>query len=127
VRELLAEAHARGVKTAIVTRNRDDRVRATCARVGLDHAWHVLVCANEEPTMDKAELYRRALAALEVQRAEALAFEDSPAGVRAAKEAGVRCVAVPNEITRAAAFDDADLVLPTLAGRSLDEIAAALR
>jgi hypothetical protein len=34
----------------------------------------------------------------------------------------VFCVAVPNEITRGAAFDEADVVLPSLAEQSLDEI-----
>jgi HAD superfamily hydrolase (TIGR01509 family) len=122
VRERLAEAQARGLKTAIVTRNREDRVSATCATVGLDHAWQALVCANEEPTRDKAELYRHALAVLHVPASGALAFEDSPSGVEAAKRAGLRCAAVPNEITRGATFEEADLVLASLAEHSLDEI-----
>ena len=122
VRERLAEAQERGLKTAIVTRNRDDRVKAHCDAVGLDHQWQALVCANEEPTRDKAELYRHALAVLEVHADQALAFEDSPSGVRAAKRAHVLCAAVPNEITRGAAFDEADVVLSSLGEQSLDEI-----
>jgi HAD superfamily hydrolase (TIGR01509 family) len=122
VQERLAEARQRGMATAIVTRNRDDRVRAQCELAGLDHDWQALVCANEEPTRDKAELYRRALAVLGVQASDALAFEDSPAGVRAAKSARVLCAAVPNEITRGARFDEADVVLSSLAERSLEEI-----
>jgi len=122
VRERLAEAQKRSMKTAIVTRNRDDRVKAHCDVVGLDHPWHALVCANEEPTRDKAEPYRHALAVLEVHANQALAFEDSPSGVRAAKQAGVLCAAVPNEITRGAAFDEAAIVLSSLAEQSLDEI-----
>src|SRR5204862_1956688 len=39
VRERLAEAQAAGLKTAVVTRNREDRVTAQCALVGLDHRW----------------------------------------------------------------------------------------
>jgi beta-phosphoglucomutase-like phosphatase (HAD superfamily) len=66
VRERLAEAQERGIKTAIVTRNRDDRVKAHCEIVGLGHQWQALICANKEPRCDKAELYRRALAVLEV-------------------------------------------------------------
>ena len=122
VRERLAEAQERGMKTAIVTRNRDDRVQAHLDLVGLDHQWQALICANEEPTRDKAELYRQALAVLELQANQALAFEDSPSGVRAAKRAQVVCAAVPNEITRGAAFDEADVVLSSFAEQSLDEI-----
>jgi HAD superfamily hydrolase (TIGR01509 family) len=122
VRERLAEAEERGLRTAIVTRNRDDRVRAQCGHIGLDHRWDAVICGNEEPTRDKAELYRQALTILEVDAGQALAFEDSPSGVRAAKRAGVLCAAVPNQITRGAEFDEADIVLASLAEHSLDEI-----
>jgi HAD superfamily hydrolase (TIGR01509 family) len=122
VPERLAEAQGRRMKTAIVTRNRDDRVQGSLCRVGLDHQWQALICANEEPTRDKAELYRHALVVLGVRADQALAFEDSPSGVRGAKRARVLCAAVPNEITRGAAFDEADIVLSSLAERSLDEI-----
>ena len=110
------------MRTAIVTRNRDDRVRAYLDLVGLDHQWQALICANEEPMRDKAQLYRHALAVLDLQATQALAFEDSPSGVRAAKRAQVICAAVPNEITRGAAFDEADFVLSSFAEHSLDEI-----
>jgi HAD superfamily hydrolase (TIGR01509 family) len=122
VRERLAEARQRGLKTAIVTRNHEDQVRAQCHAVGLDHPWHALVCANEDSTGDKAGLYRHALDVLEARASQALAFEDSPAGVRAAKLAGVSCAAVPNDITRGAAFGEADLVLSSLAEHSLEDI-----
>lgn len=122
VRERLSEAREHGIKTAVVTRNREDRVIAHCEIVGLDHQWQALVCANEEPTRDKAELYCHALGVLGVRANQALAFEDSPSGVRSAKRAKVVCAAVPNEITRGARFDEADFVLSSLADHSLDEI-----
>jgi HAD superfamily hydrolase (TIGR01509 family) len=122
VRELLENAQARGVRTAIVTRNREERVAAQCANVGLDHAWDLVLCANEDPTRDKAEMYRRALELLGVAAGEAVAIEDSVSGVEAAKRAGLRCVAVPNEITRSADFSAADLVVPSLARLSLDDL-----
>jgi HAD superfamily hydrolase (TIGR01509 family) len=124
VRERLAEARRIGIATAIVTRNRDDRVRTQSDLVGLDHEWDACICANEEPTRDKAVLYRLALAELAVAPADALAFEDSPSGVDAARRAGVRCAAVPNDVTRGAAFDDATVVLSSLEGHSLAEILA---
>ena len=122
VAERLAEAREHGLKTAIVTRNREDRVVAQLRSVGLEHEWDALVCADENPLRDKAELYRLALSELDVDAAQALAFEDSPAGLEAAKRAGVLCAAVPSEITRGAAFEGADLVLDSLAGQTLDEI-----
>jgi beta-phosphoglucomutase-like phosphatase (HAD superfamily) len=84
-----------------------------------------LICANAEPTCDKAELYRRALDVLDVVAHEALAFEDSPSGVRAAKRAGVICAAVPNEVTRGADFREADVVLASLAELTVDDVLRA--
>ncbi|MDX6542427.1 MAG: hypothetical protein QOK32_30, partial [Gaiellaceae bacterium] len=46
---------------------------------------------------------------------EAIAFEDSPNGIKAAKAAGIFCVAIPNGVTAALGFDEADLVLDSLA------------
>ena len=53
---------------------------------------------------------------------EAIAFEDSPNGVTAAKAAGLFCVAVPNPITATLALDDADLVVESLADVPLAEL-----
>ena len=63
-----------------------------------------------------------ALAILGVTADQALAFEDSPAGVHAAKQAQIRCVAVPNDVTRLATFNEADAVLTSLRESSLDGI-----
>ena len=59
---------------------------------------------------------------------EAIAFEDSPHGVSAAKAAGIYCVAVPNEVTVSLSFASADMVLPSMAAMPLSvllETAAA--
>jgi HAD superfamily hydrolase (TIGR01509 family) len=121
VTELLEEADRLGLRTAIVTRNSDESVADHCERVGLAHAWDAIVCANDTPTMDKTELYRRALDLLGVSAEEAIALEDSAPGVRAARDAGVYCVAVPNEVTRSTAFE-ADRVYESLLDVPLAEL-----
>jgi beta-phosphoglucomutase-like phosphatase (HAD superfamily) len=70
------------------------------------------------------DLYLQALEGLGVRPAEAIALEDSPNGVQAARRAGLFCVAVPNQITRRLALDQADLQLESLADLSLDELIA---
>jgi beta-phosphoglucomutase-like phosphatase (HAD superfamily) len=46
---------------------------------------------------------------------EAIAIEDSRNGLLAAKCAGLRCVVVPNAITRHCTFEEADLQVASLA------------
>ena len=57
----------------------------------------------------------------------AFAIEDSPNGIRAAKAAGLRCLCVPNEATAGLDLSEADLVVPTFEGLSVDEVWARLR
>ena len=59
------------------------------------------------------------LECLGVTAAEALAIEDSPNGVTAAKRAGMRCVAVPNTITAKLDLTHADLTLTSLSEMTL--------
>jgi HAD superfamily hydrolase (TIGR01509 family) len=80
-----------------------------------------------EQSKPAPDLYELALHDLGVAAAEALAVEDSPNGVAAAKAAGLFCVAVPNPQTAGLPLDGADVVLGSLAERSLREIAARRR
>ena len=70
----------------------------------------------------RPDLYLEALDRLELEPHEAIAFEDSPNGVTAAKAAGLICVAVPNPMTATLALDDADLVLESLGDVPLAEL-----
>ncbi|PLT28753.1 HAD family hydrolase [Peribacillus deserti] len=63
------------------------------------------------------ELYLEACKCLGVAPQEAIAFEDSPNGTRAAKAAGLLCVIVPNDITKRMAFHAFDLRLESMAER----------
>jgi beta-phosphoglucomutase-like phosphatase (HAD superfamily) len=62
------------------------------------------------------------LECLGVRAAEAFAIEDSPNGITSAKQAGLRCVAIPNSITARLDLSQADVVLRSLAEVSLAEL-----
>ena len=53
---------------------------------------------------------------------EAIAIEDSPNGIIAAKRAGLRCVVVPNPITAGLDLSEADLQLKSLADVTLPQL-----
>src|SRR5205814_9366360 len=71
--------------------------------------------------------YLAVAACLGVEPGQAIAVEDSPHGVRAAKSAGLYCIAVPNPMTADLDFSGADLRLDTLAELPLPHLLARLR
>jgi beta-phosphoglucomutase-like phosphatase (HAD superfamily) len=66
-------------------------------------------------------VYRLALSDLGVDAAEAIAVEDSPNGIAAAKAAGLFVVAVPNRMTAGLDVSAADLVLSSLEESTVHE------
>ena len=68
------------------------------------------------------ELYCKAIEELGVNASEAIAFEDSLNGLIAAREAGLRCVIVPNSVTSHLAFENYSLRLSSMAEKSLTDV-----
>jgi HAD superfamily hydrolase (TIGR01509 family) len=68
------------------------------------------------------ELYERALSDMGVTPEKAIAFEDSPNGIRAAQAAGIFCVAVPNGVTARLSLDHADFRMKSMADLTLREL-----
>jgi HAD superfamily hydrolase (TIGR01509 family) len=97
-----------------VSKHLDDR--------GLSHHFPVVatrdIVAQAKPWPD---VFLAASQQLDVDPARCLVVEDSVAGVTAAKAAGMVCVAVPNPITEASDFSQADLVLGSLADLPYDQ------
>ena len=68
--------------------------------LGLEDAFETVVTFDDvTATKPDPEAYRTALARLGVPAGDAVALEDSPAGVRAALAAGLRCLALPTDYT----------------------------
>ncbi len=80
---------------------------------GRDHVEHV------KPAPDLFEL---AAERLGQPAGSCLVFEDSPNGVLAARAAGMRCVAVPNFVTRRLPMPATEVLLDSFAGIDLAEI-----
>jgi HAD superfamily hydrolase (TIGR01509 family) len=126
--EWLDAADARGLRLAIASSSDAGWVLAHLARLGIRDRFGPVLCRSDEVAAKPApDLYLAACEALGVEPARALAVEDSPNGIAAAKAAGLRCVAVPNTITGALDLSAADLVIPSLADTTLDEVLALLR
>jgi len=119
--EYLEDARALGLKAAIVSSSTQDWINRHLARLERAEHFDAIVAADHDTARAKPAptLYLEALDRLELDPEEAIAFEDSPNGIKAAKAAGIFCVAIPNGVTAALGFDEADLVLDSLANLPL--------
>jgi HAD superfamily hydrolase (TIGR01509 family) len=126
--EWLNDADARGMGIAVASSSVYDWVHSNLDRLGIRHRFAHVSCRDDHvPAKPKPDVYLRACAALEVDPADAVAVEDSPNGIAAAKAAGMWAVAVPNGVTAPLDFSAADLVVSSLASCPLAEALSRLR
>jgi HAD superfamily hydrolase (TIGR01509 family) len=115
VRDYLAQAEALGLRIGIASSSSRSWVEGHLSRLGLRACWECIQCWDGvERAKPAPDLYLAALRALGVTAGEAIALEDSPNGVAAARAAGVFCVAVPNALTRDLDLSGADVRLSSL-------------
>jgi HAD superfamily hydrolase (TIGR01509 family) len=126
IAEYLVTAQRRGLKRAIVSSSSRRWVDMHLVRLERAVGWDAVLTADGDPARAKPNptMYLEALDLLGVSSSEAVVFEDSPNGVRAAKAAGIFVVAVPNSVTRDYGLDEADLVVESLADLPPDELLA---
>jgi HAD superfamily hydrolase (TIGR01509 family) len=128
VNDWLDQAEDLGLGIAIASSSEYEWVLTHLDRLGLRHRFAHISCRDAHvPAKPEPDVYLRACEALDVEPGHALAIEDSPNGIAAAKTAGLSCVAVPNGITATLDFARADLVLRSLADCSLADAIARLR
>jgi beta-phosphoglucomutase-like phosphatase (HAD superfamily) len=98
-------------------------VKGHLGRLGILDRFDCVVCRDDvEHVKPDPDLYLASLDCLGVVAADALAIEDSPNGITAAKSAGLRCVVVPNSITAGLDLSQADLRLTSLAEMTLPQL-----
>ena len=126
---LLRQLDDAGIRRALVSSDRSEWLVTNLERLGWPDGWAAMACADGDAARAKPNphLYEAALELLDVPATHAFAIEDSPNGIRAAKAAGLRCLCVPNEATAGLDLSEADLVVPTFEGLSVDEVWARLR
>lgn len=114
---LLDQAREAGLQLAIASSSPHDWVDGHCARLGLYDRFDTILCAEDVApgrTKPNPDLYLKALDVLGIHSRQAIVFEDSLNGVRAARAAGIFVVAVPNTVTALLGVDGAHLTLKSL-------------
>jgi HAD superfamily hydrolase (TIGR01509 family) len=125
VEDYLREAARSGLRIGLASSSSRDWVLGHLGRLSLDGKCDCIRCWGDvERAKPAPDLYLAVLESLEVAPQEAIALEDSPNGVAAAKAAGVWCVAVPNKLTSGLDLSLADLQLSSLAEMPLQQLLA---
>jgi HAD superfamily hydrolase (TIGR01509 family) len=125
VREYIAEAKRLGLRLGVASSSSREWVVGHLTELGLGSYFDCIKCRDDVPRVkpDPA-LYRAVVEALALQPHQAIALEDSPNGITAAKRAGLFCVAVPNPLTRQLSLAHADLCISSLADFPLPQLLA---
>lgn len=111
----LDRASQTGLKLAVASSSPYEWVGMHLSRLGLLNKFNcVLTADNVKVVKPDPELYQSALDHLHLSPREAIAFEDSPNGIKAARDAGIFCVAIPNALTKMMDIGYANLTLDSL-------------
>jgi HAD superfamily hydrolase (TIGR01509 family) len=112
-----------GLELGVASSSTREWVSGHLSRLGILDRFECLRCRDDVAHVKpEPDLYVAVLECLGVAPSEAIAIEDSPNGIAAAKRAGMRCVAIPNSITAQLDMSHADLLLRSLAEVTLAQL-----
>jgi len=113
--ERLREARSLGILCAVASSSSHNWVDGHLERRGLRGFFNTVVCREDtESHKPDPAPYIKALDRLGVNSENAVAVEDSPAGVASAKAAGLYCIAVPCSMTLGMDLSVADRLVGSL-------------
>ena len=120
--ELIARVKARGYRVGLASSGDREKVALSLRSLKLEGVFEIMVTGDDiKHSKPDPEIYRLAAARLGVDPRLCVAVEDAPSGVRAARGAGMRCIAVTSTVSREE-LAEADLVVASLA----DDLASVL-
>jgi len=118
---LLKECSLSKLLIGIASNGTHEQVKWHLKRLKLLHFFNTIVCRddvkNKKPSPD---LYLAVLKTFKIKPEEAIAFEDSPPGITAAKNANIYTIAVPNKITKYLRLQEANHLAKSLKGFSIE-------
>ncbi len=127
VEQYVREARELGLKLGLASNSSRRWVSGHLKRLGLYDQFDFIKYGDEVTNVKPdPELYLAVLDGLETPAEQAIALEDSPNGVLAARQAGIFCVAVPNSMTRHLPLDHASMRLTSMADVPLASLIAAV-
>jgi HAD superfamily hydrolase (TIGR01509 family) len=115
LRRLRQARKDKGIRLAIASSSNREYIETVLENFGIADDFDAIVSRKDVPLGKPApDVYIRAAQLLNVQAESCIVLEDSETGVSAARAAGMKVIAIPNEYTRGQNFAKASLVLPAL-------------
>jgi HAD superfamily hydrolase (TIGR01509 family) len=128
IAELLASARAHSLRIGVASNSGGSWVPDGLQRLGL--ASYVDVVITRDMVVDPKpapDIYLKTVQTLGVNSENAVALEDSEPGCRAAKAAGIKVVAIPNEFSAQQDLSIADLIVPDATELSVEQLNALMK
>jgi HAD superfamily hydrolase (TIGR01509 family) len=127
VNDYLEAAQTLGLKIGLASSSNYEWVSTHLKRLNLlDRFECIRTSDHVEVVKPDPALYLEAAKCLGVKPEECIAFEDSANGALAAKRAGMKCVTIPNTVTRDLDFCKVDHSLESMANMELKELISFL-
>lgn len=123
VRLLLAELKRRGVPVAVATSSSRERFELKAERNTWLRELVPIVCGDDHCVKQRKpapDIFLAAAAALQIEPARCLAFEDSPSGVQAARAAGMQVIGLLAPGLTQEQLAEADMVIESYAEISIE-------
>lgn len=109
VLDVIEDAKKAGIKMAVASSSPRDWVINHLTRLELVSVFDFILTAEDVLNVKpQPDLFQLALKKLGISASEAVVFEDSPNGIKAARAAGIFVIVVPNEITKSMDTSEAD-------------------
>ena len=125
IEALFRGARERQLRIGVASNSENGWVEGGLRRLGLREYVDTVVTrdmvVNPKPAPD---IYLKTVQTLQVQPSQAVALEDSEPGCRAAKNAGLKAVAIPNRFSERQDLTVADLIVKSATELSFDRLAA---
>lgn len=123
VLEYLVEAKQNNLKIALASSSSKRWVHTYLKRLNIIDYFAVINTKDDVSNIKPdPELYCKTLIDLGLSAKEAIVFEDSLNGLSAANQAGIRCVIVPNNVTRNLKFENFDDRIESMGEITLSEL-----
>jgi len=127
-RELVASLRADGFRTAVGSSGPPANVALAIEGLALENAFDAVVTGRDvKRSKPDPECFLLAAERLAVPPSRCVVFEDAPAGIAAAKAAGMRCIAITSKGHTIERQCEADIVFPSVKTVTVTAVRALLK